>query len=255
MVCPNCGAEYDDSLEKCPYCQAENEKAVKKRYEEALSGLKKREQNMGKVIPRQIKRIFRKRLVFLFLIVIAAAALWLAGTGYINRWMDEQRGKDELEMEAQGLAELEKLYQAGEYDKLWDCMEKYEKGEYYFYSFEKYSQVYFVNAYYEDVNRYEEGLDAGEGLYEGQLATALLSCSQVLARTEEQTKDSAVLGNEDVLTQFQENCLSFLERLNLTQEEKEEVLLFASEEDSYDKAKELSAVLEERNQIALEEWE
>ena len=254
MKCPNCGAEYEDALLKCPYCKAENERAATLRYEQELSGLEKKEREIETQVPGRTKRKVRRRLALLFVTVLLLAGLYGITASLVKQDIKERDGEKSLEIEKKALAELEQLYKAEKYGMLWDCMKKYE-GEDYYNSFQKYTQVYFVNESYQFVEDCGQRLDGEEPLYRGGLSLALESCGEVLRDVERYCSDGAVMGNEEVLADFGEKCQDFLKRLQMTEKEIKDLQIYVSEERGYERIKELAARLEERNQLSFLEDE
>ena len=132
--CPNCGAQFDPEILRCPYCGYEITEKVREREEVFLRELKQKHRLTLKSLPGKMLNRYTVILGFVLaaLILIAAGFEIAKNIGNTREAEREYREKEEM------LAHLEDLYQNGEYEKMKD--EYYDSG-FYGASFGKYSNT------------------------------------------------------------------------------------------------------------------
>lgn len=115
MICKNCGAEYDDTLLQCPFCNAENTEEAYRRQQDYVEGYKRKASFLSR-LPEWIvsttgnamKRIAIIGMgIFLLVVLIAFIGTKIYSSTAVWR----------MEM---AIDKMEEYYQAGEYEKLKD---------------------------------------------------------------------------------------------------------------------------------------
>lgn len=66
ITCPACGAEYEDTLPKCPYCDLINYKGAEKEYLEKLEGVRQDMSELADVPEEAVKAELKKQGHLLF---------------------------------------------------------------------------------------------------------------------------------------------------------------------------------------------
>ena len=144
MICKNCGVEYDDNLVKCPFCGAENVAESYRRQASYVDNLKKKSDFLAALpewIASLLGRVMKHAAIFavgFFLLVLLIAFIGTKIYSSTAVWRMERN-----------LAKLEKLYQAGDYEKLedvyWDMEDTYGGSyEKYYRTVQTYSRVDWV---------------------------------------------------------------------------------------------------------------
>ncbi len=75
MICENCGAKFDDELERCPYCGTMNAKGAFKSYRKKLFGIK---DNLGKLDDEayfSLQQLIIRSLLKTFVILLLCVAI------------------------------------------------------------------------------------------------------------------------------------------------------------------------------------
>lgn len=134
MICRDCGAEFDDSLIKCPFCEAENVQESYRRQNAYVYDLKKKSEFLA-VLPEGIVKVLEKIMkhiavlaVGVFLLVVFFSFLGTKIYSSTAVWRMERN-----------IAKLETLYEAREYMKLEEAFRDME--DTYGGSFEKYART------------------------------------------------------------------------------------------------------------------
>ena len=226
MICKNCGAEYDDNLIQCPYCEAENTTKVYQNHYEYIDDLKKRTKdvnNLSNKIANASTSIFVKGIVALFVIVVIVLVIgfiWAKANGAIGL------GKKEKDLE-----KLENLYEMGDYNQMldyyYDC--GFRGG-----AFEKYHRIGSVYSSYEWAMSDLESLKTYTGFVKNGTAkeepmdTDILSCVKRILMTmveiAEYREEGYLYGEAEVLEEIDRNLHEILEKeLFLTSDEIEDL--------------------------------
>ena len=139
MLCRNCGAEYEDYLYKCPYCEAENIEATHKKQRDYVNKYRNKGnffamlpnllvQRTGSAMKSAAKMI---GVVFVVLLIVGGIGSYVYSSTAVTRM--EKR-----------VEKLENYYQAGDYEGLKEYY--YSLDGAYGGNYEKYSRT--VDAYY-----------------------------------------------------------------------------------------------------------
>ena len=227
MICKNCGAEYDDNLIQCPYCEAENTQKVYQNHYEYIDDLKKRTtdvKNLSNKITNTSTSIFVKGIVafvVIIVIVLIIGFIWAKANGAIG-----------LENQEKDLEKLESLYQSGNYNEMleyyYDCD---SRGG----AFEKYYRIGSVYGTYEwavsDVDNLKtyagfvkDGTAKAE-LMDTDIKTCLKHIFEAMSEIAEYREEGYLYGEEEVLEQIDGNLYEILEEELFWAEDKIEELL------------------------------
>lgn len=126
LTCPNCGGEVPRTSPRCPYCGQFNPWGAEQEY---LSKLDHIRSDTGD-LAEQARGSFRsglghsaKRMALLALIVLALIVAALVISGGARRLAEERARQESLEkaaFEQEHFPELDRLYQAGDDQALWE---------------------------------------------------------------------------------------------------------------------------------------
>lgn len=119
-TCPNCAAEYEDTLPKCPFCGTMNYKGAEAEYMEKLEDVRSDMADLGNV-PEEVTRkelkkqgkFLKKLLLILGVIVLLGAALMVWG----NRESERNLQEDYLWRQT-NYPIFDEMYADGEYEEL-----------------------------------------------------------------------------------------------------------------------------------------
>lgn len=170
MTCKSCGAVFDDSLVKCPYCGTVNEKGNEAQYMEELEDIRKRldvvDEESEEVYKAEIKKstkVIRRTVIIVLIIIGAFGLLFLADKLFTRALIGKTPDpKMQLLWEKENYPKLNALYDAGKYDEalaLQDELTKNNEG-YNLYAWEH----YFALSLYrdsQDLCYYKDELDSG----------------------------------------------------------------------------------------------
>lgn len=75
MICENCGAKFDDELERCPYCGTMNAKGAFKSYRKKLFGIKDNLRKLDDEAYSSLQELIIKSLLKTFVILLICVAI------------------------------------------------------------------------------------------------------------------------------------------------------------------------------------
>lgn len=224
--CLNCGADYEPSCARCPYCGQENPDKAQEQYQAKITRLRTDRKNLQK-LPGHISRKLGSRLfaviIGLVLCVIVIGVLAGIATG-IHK-------KQEVKRQRENIEQMEELLQAHDYEGL---RELYDKVEDYYIVYHKYEEVVWV---YNRLVWMEEFLelweeDPTEDIWD--LISALQYWQDLRELAQEYLGDSSRMANEEYL----EELLQMAEQMAKERIPAEEALLdeiAAVDEEDYEK--------------------
>ena len=152
-ACPNCGAEVKSTDTRCPFCGYINEEGAEKAYMDRLNDLK----NDLDVVDEEAAEEYGKgygKILKLILITLAVL-LVISGIVIVRNIVKENKRRasygnsgddilEEMTWKKETFAELDRLYEAGDYEKLCDVMyEAFDKH----YSVNEWKHYRFASAY------------------------------------------------------------------------------------------------------------
>ena len=126
MICKNCGAQFDDNLAKCPYCNTFHYAGARKEYMGKLEDMKEDLNDLHQVVPDLYQEQFRshtkqarKTIFRIFVVLVTLVVLLLVSHLILNRAGSRDEKKTLLFMkEAYPIAD--QYYNDGDYDGLLD---------------------------------------------------------------------------------------------------------------------------------------
>ena len=126
IICSSCGAEFDDSLPKCPYCGSLNYKGAEAEYLGKLEGMRQDMQQLEQVPEQELKEKLKKKQKFVvkILIIIAAVAAVFAVIMYRVRYVAPRDAQADYLWEKENFPVLDRLYEARDYEGLADFYEQ-----------------------------------------------------------------------------------------------------------------------------------
>lgn len=126
IVCSSCGAEFDDTLPKCPYCGSLNYKGAEAEYLGKLEGMRQDMQQLGQVPEQELKQKLKKKQKFVIrvFIVVAVLAAVLAAIVFRVRYVEPRDAKADYLWEKENFPVLDRLYQAKDFEGLADFYEQ-----------------------------------------------------------------------------------------------------------------------------------
>lgn len=131
--CENCGAQYGEALDKCPYCGAQNMRAAWDRYQNKVDELGK-EKGEIKELPRTIPRKVSEKAIKaagLFVLLFLIAAFLTAAGARIKSGIQHRNEQKHIEV-------MEELLQKRDYQALSDY---YRSLDYAYVIYDKYQEV------------------------------------------------------------------------------------------------------------------
>ena len=75
IICSSCGAEFEDTLPKCPYCGSLNYKGAEAEYLGKLESMRQDMQQLEQVPEKELKKKLKKKQKFVIKLLILLAAL------------------------------------------------------------------------------------------------------------------------------------------------------------------------------------
>ena len=147
IICKNCGAEYDDELDRCPYCGGDNFGKSVQVHEDMMNELE-REKKRWKEMP---EKVAGKGMSWTAKIGIAAVIM-VAVICIIVFIVSSISHKVSYRVEQKNLEKLESMYQSGDYEGICEYLKTVE----YTYQsyFDKYTEIVSI------VNECQEAADA-----------------------------------------------------------------------------------------------
>lgn len=120
IVCKSCGAEFEDTLPKCPFCETFNYKGAEAEYFEKLEDIRENVEELGLVPGAETKKEIRKqgkflKWIFLVLGLVVAAMLFLFF------WVEREEKRDpqaDYLWKKQNYPVMDELYEQAKYAEL-----------------------------------------------------------------------------------------------------------------------------------------
>ena len=126
IICSSCGAEFDDSLPKCPYCGSLNYKGAEAEYLGKLEGVRQDMQQLEQVPERELKEKLKKKQKFVvkLLLLLAVLAAAFAVIVYRVRYVEPRDAKADYLWEKENFPVLDRLYEAKDFEGLAEFCEQ-----------------------------------------------------------------------------------------------------------------------------------
>ena len=186
MKCMNCGAEIDDTLLLCPYCNVENEAVAAEEHRNEVNSILDQAEEL-KTRPERIAEKVDHKISRMACYGVAGFALLLLLVFVVSRII----GDPSIKQMEKKIAKLESFYAAGDYGGMCECLDGMEDtfGE----QFKKYRTVQKVYRWmdnqensYELVKEYREKKSWGEA--QTNIARRALNTSRELLHEIEQAE-------------------------------------------------------------------
>ena len=127
IICSSCGAEFDDTLPKCPYCGSLNYKGAEAEYLGRLEGMRQDMQQLEQVPERELKEKLKKKQKFvvkIFIVVAVLAAAFAAIMFLRGRYIEQRDAKADYQWQKENFPILDRLYQEKDLEALMDFYEQ-----------------------------------------------------------------------------------------------------------------------------------
>ena len=91
ITCDNCGAQYDEEADKCPYCGSDNFGKVVQEHEDIINGLNREKEHLEQLPQKAAKKgksLVTKLLIGLIVLVIVVAGkfLFMQYSVIVRKW-------------------------------------------------------------------------------------------------------------------------------------------------------------------------
>ena len=221
MICKNCGAEIDDTLLLCPYCNTENEAVAEKEHKEEVNDILDKAEEL-KARPEQIAKKVEHKVGRVACFGVVGFVVLLLAVFIISRII----GDPSIRKMEKKIAKLESYYAAGDYAGMCECLDGME--DTYGEKFQKYRSVQRVYRWldnqensYEIVKEYREKKSRGES--QTQIARRALGTSRDLLYEIEKAEDAGFrYGESEAMLSFREEIYRLMkEATDITEEEVE----------------------------------
>ena len=127
IVCSSCGAEFDDTLPKCPYCGSLNYKGAEAEYLGKLEGMRQDMQQLEQVPERELKEKLKKKRKFvvkIFIVAAVLAAVFAVIMFFRGRYIEQRDAKADYQWQKENFPILDRLYQERDLEALMDFYEQ-----------------------------------------------------------------------------------------------------------------------------------
>ena len=120
IICSSCGAEFDDTLPKCPYCGSLNYKGAEAEYLGKLEGMRQDMQQLEQVPERELKEKIRKKKKFVLgvLIIFVVLTAVFAAIVFWARYTKPRDAQADYQWEKEIFPVLDRLYEAKDFESL-----------------------------------------------------------------------------------------------------------------------------------------
>ena len=134
LICDNCGAEFSDSMEACPFCGSENIRVSIRDHLDYLEEVGERTEDLADLPAQRSKKVNRGigKVAVAALVLIAAVLILVAVT-------TSTRVSHSKERQDQMLAELEELYVSSDYEGIGEYLNRHD--DTWTATFDKYSRL------------------------------------------------------------------------------------------------------------------
>lgn len=165
IICSGCGAEFEDTLPKCPYCDLMNYKGAEKEYLDKLEDVREDLDNLSYVPENTVKEEIKKQghlLRKIIIIIIAIFVLWF-GFGYLidHFLLGEKSEKEQFLWQEENFPKFDELYESGKYEELAKVLSDELLGEYSIWDYE-HRAFAFVYGNIVDAKNAMEAIDSGK---------------------------------------------------------------------------------------------
>lgn len=228
MICKNCGAEIDDGLLLCPYCNTENEEVAHEEHKEEINEILDKAEELT-TRPERIAAKVNHKISRAACFGAAGFAVLLLLVFIISRILGDTSG----DKQEKKVAKLEKFYAAGDYAGMCECLDSMEDA--YGALFQKYRSVQRAYRYmddmesdYKNIKAYREE-EVSESVMESRVFLVGLylgNSRDVLHMVEEAEAEGFRYGESEAMLSFREEVYRLMkEDAAVTEEEIERYML------------------------------
>lgn len=154
IVCPNCGAEYDIHLPKCPYCEFINPEGAEEKYLNDLEKVRQELDHVDELAAERVKSEVRnstkklgKRVLIIGIVFLAIIGLaFLIDHLVSGRFSGYELTEKELAWQNEAFQELDSLYESGSYEEAGMLLNRYSEEKHRVWDWKHY---YFISWYLE----------------------------------------------------------------------------------------------------------
>lgn len=243
IICPNCGAEYDIHLPKCPYCDFINPEGAEEKYLKDLDKVRQELDHVDELAAERIKsevknstkklgkRILTIGIVFLLFVGLIFLADHLISSGHSDYELTEK----ELTWQNEAFKELDSLYESGSYEEAGELLNRYAEENHRVWDWKHYSFISWYLEYLQirdDLKTLEEDGKCSEPL--GRILVRHMFEYYDLD-TDRMTSEGIKDENETAVLSAcrEEVVLAVHERLGFSEEQMERLLSEARDEYGY----------------------
>jgi len=230
MICKSCGAKYDKTNLKCPYCNSENTALAKKIKKDMLASYDAEAKEMETTVPKQAVRKWTRHLVKILPAIIIIAIVATVGAIVWGRVSADAEYREKQE----NLENMEALFEAGD----WEALDAYyyDHDNIYGIEFDKYREITQAYSWFEmflgELESIEEletiAFETEEGrqeLYIKWIDLALENAGYALSTCKTFSEDASYRGNEKELETMYNECAGILFVFGYSEEEVEQIAL------------------------------
>ena len=204
IICKNCGAEYDDEQNRCPYCGGDNFGKSVQVHEDTIHDLEREkrqwEKMPEKVAGKGMSWTARLGIVAVIAVVIICIIVFIFSS--ISR-------KVSYQVEQKHLEKLESLYQNGDYEEISEYLKKVDHT--YQSYFDKYTEIDRMQHYIKYLNDEDESYL--QWIVKNDKADALNNISYIVSILSECQKAADAYykyEEEDAVAYYTEYCYDYL---------------------------------------------
>jgi len=122
-ICEFCGAEFDEMLSKCPYCDSTNLKGAEAEYMDKLEDVRSDMEELAQMPAEETKKEFKKQTKFILLIIGIMLAVFLGLIGFeflLSSGLDKskQEKQEEYLWKQENMSAFDEAYEQGNDEKL-----------------------------------------------------------------------------------------------------------------------------------------
>ncbi len=120
IVCNSCGASFDASLPKCPYCDSTSYPGAEAEYLDKLEDVREDVEELKEVPQEETKKVVKSQVGFVVKILLVVAAVAVAILAWIL-WVDSRYQRDEKAdylWRQQNYPKMDEMYANGQYEEL-----------------------------------------------------------------------------------------------------------------------------------------
>ena len=173
IICSGCGAEYEDTLPKCPYCDLINYKGAEKAYLNKLEDVREDMGELAYVPESAVKAELKKQghLIRKIVIVVVIVLILLFSWPYVLEFLatvGEPPEKEQFLWQTENFPKFDALYEAGEYDELAEVLNDELLGEYSIWDYEHRAFAFAygdISSAKEAMKMIDSGEDTSENIY------------------------------------------------------------------------------------------